>query len=75
MVLPPEYAWVELVIIAGIVVFVCDLIGNTISFKSRVMNAFATAIVFAVVFSLAIYLRYGSVLIMKWGFAMMRPAP
>jgi hypothetical protein len=75
MVLPPEYAWLELVIIGGIVVFVCDLIGNIISFKSRVINAFTTATVFAVVFALTIYLRYGSVIIMKWGFAMMRPAP
>jgi hypothetical protein len=74
MVLPPEYAWVELVLIAGIVVFVCDLIGNTLSFKSRVMNAFTTAVVFGVVFALTIYLRYGSVLIQEWGFAMMRPA-
>jgi hypothetical protein len=75
MVLPPEYAWVELVIIAAIVVFVSDLIGNIIHFQSRVLNAFTTAIVFAVAFSLSIYLRYGTVLIMKWGFAMMRPAP
>jgi hypothetical protein len=37
------------------------------------MNALATAIVFAVVFSLSIYLRYGSVLMAEWGFAMMRP--
>ncbi|MGB2932600.1 MAG: hypothetical protein WBB88_09650 [Methyloceanibacter sp.] len=75
MLLPPEYAWVELVIIAAIVVFVSDLIGNIVSFQSRFMNAFTTAIVFAVAFSLAIYLRYGTVLMMEWGFAMARPAP
>jgi hypothetical protein len=54
MFLPPEYAWVELVIIAALVVFVSDLIGNTVSFNNRFMNARATAIVFAVVFSLSI---------------------
>jgi uncharacterized membrane protein YhfC len=73
MVLPPEYAWVELVIIGAIAVFVSDLIGNMVSFRSRFTNALTTAIVFAVVFSLSIYLRYGTVLMMKWGFAMVRP--
>jgi hypothetical protein len=72
MVLPPDYAWVELVIIAAVVVFVSDLIGNIISFQSRFMNALITAIVFTVAFSLAIYLRYGTVMMMEWGFAMMR---
>lgn len=75
MVLPPEYAWVELVIIAAIVVFVSDLIGNMVNFNSRLMNAFTTAIVFAVAFLLTVYMRYGTVLMMKWGFAMMRPPP
>lgn len=75
MVLPPEYAWVELVIIGAVVVFVSDMIGNMVSFQNRFMNALTTAIVFMVGFSLAIYLRYGTVLMMKWGFAMMRPPP
>ncbi len=75
MVLPPEYAWLELVLIGAVVVFVSDLIGNMISFDNRAMNALTTAIVFAVVFSISIYLRYGTVLMMEWGFAIMRPAP
>jgi len=75
MFLPPEYAWLELVIIGAVAVFLADLIGNLINFENRFMNAFATAIVFAVVFSLSIYLRYGTVLMMKWGFAMMRTPP
>ena len=75
MVFPPEYAWIELVIIGALVVFVSDLIGNMITFQSRLMNAFTTAMVFAVAFSLAIYLRFGSVLIMDWGLAIMRPPP
>ena len=75
MVLPPEYAWIELVIIGAAVVFISDLIGNMISFQSRPLNALTTAIVFAVAFSLMIYLRYGNILMMEWGFAMMRPTP
>ena len=75
MVLPPVYAWIELVVIGALVVFVADLISNMITFQSRLMNAFTTAIVFAVAFSLVIYLRFGSVLIMDWGFAMMRSPP
>jgi hypothetical protein len=75
MVLPAEYAWIELVMIGAAVVFISDLIGNMISFESRPLNALTTAVVFAVVFSLTIYLRYGNILMMEWGFAMMRPTP
>jgi len=75
MVLPPEYAWIELVIIGALVVFVADLIGNLITFQSRLVNALTTAIVFAVAFSLTIYLRFGTVLIMEWGFAFVRTPP
>jgi hypothetical protein len=75
MALPPEYAWIELVVIGALVVFVADLIGNMIVFHSRLLNAFTTAIVFMVAFSLTIYLRFGSVLIQDWGFAMMRQPP
>jgi hypothetical protein len=75
MALPPEYAWLELVMIGAIVVFISDLIGNLISFDNRALNALTTAIVFGVVFGLTIYFRYGSVLVSDWGFAMMRPAP
>ena len=49
--LPPEYAWIEVVIMGGVVVFVADLIGNTISFQGRFVNALTTAILFAVAFS------------------------
>ena len=75
MVFSAEFAWLELVIIGAVVVFISDLIGNQVSFQSRPMNALTTAVVFAIIFSLTIYLRYGSVLMMEWGFAMVRPAP
>jgi hypothetical protein len=75
MFLTPEYAWLELVIIGAVAVFIADLIGNLIDFHGRFANAFTTAIVFAVIFGLSIHLRYGTVMLMKWGFAVMRPAP
>ena len=75
MFLTPEYAWLELVIIGAVAVFIADLIGNLIDFHGRFANAFTTAIVFAVIFGLSIHFRYGTVLLMKWGFAVMRPAP
>ena len=53
MLLPPEYAWIELVIIGTVAVFVADLIGNTISFQNRFMNALTTATVFAAAFCAA----------------------
>ena len=75
MFLTPEYARLELVIIGAVAVFIADLIGNLIDFHGRFANAFTTAIVFAVIFGLSIHLRYGTVMLMKWGFAVMRPAP
>jgi hypothetical protein len=61
MVLPPEYFWLEPVIVAAIVVFVIDLIGNTLAFGSRVVNAFVTAVVFALVFGALVYFGYGNI--------------
>ncbi len=61
MFLPPEYFWLEPVIVAAIVVFVIDLIGNTLAFGSRVVNAFVTAVVFALVFGSLVYFGYGNI--------------
>ena len=70
MLLPPEYAWIELVIIGTVAVFVADLIGNTISFQNRFMNALTTATVFAAAFALLVYFR----MLTDWGFAVMKQA-
>jgi ABC-type Fe3+-siderophore transport system permease subunit len=75
MLLPPEYAWIGLVIMGGILVFVADLIGNTLNFESRFVNAFTTTIVFAVVFAFFIRFRYGGVMLTDWGLAVMNPVP
>ena len=62
MILPQQYAWFEPVHIASIVVFVIDVIGNSISFGNRFIGALASAIVFAIVFGALVYFGYGSVL-------------
>ncbi|RUP10623.1 hypothetical protein [Hyphomicrobium sp.] len=49
------YPWIEPVLIGAAIVFVLDLIGNLISFSNRVLNALATALVFAIVFGGLLY--------------------
>ena len=75
MLLSPELAWIELVVIGSVAVFVADLIGNKISFGNRFTNALTTAAIFAVAFALLINLQYGTVMLMDWGFAVVQPAP
>ena len=75
MLLPPEYAWIGLVLIVAVSVFVADLIGNMISFENRVINALTTAGVSAVAFGLLLYFVYGTVMLTSWGFAVMHAAP
>jgi hypothetical protein len=50
-----NYPWLEPVLIGAVIVFILDLIGNLISFSNRVLNALATAIVFAIVFGGLLY--------------------
>jgi hypothetical protein len=61
MLLPAQYAWFEPVLIATIVVFVSDLVGNYIGFGNRFLSALMSAIVFALVFGALVYFGYGSV--------------
>jgi hypothetical protein len=61
MFLPAQYAWFEPVLIATIVVFIIDLIGNSIGFGNRFLSALMSAIVFAVVFGSLVYFGYGNV--------------
>jgi Mn2+/Fe2+ NRAMP family transporter len=75
MLLPPEYAWIGLVVMGAIFVFIADLIGNSLNFESRFVNAFTTTIVFTAAFAFFVYFRYGSVMLTDWGFAVMNPHP
>ena len=61
MFLPAQYAWFEPVLIASIVVFIIDLVGNSITFSSRYLSALVSAIVFAIVFGGLVYFGYGNV--------------
>jgi hypothetical protein len=61
MFLPPQYAWFEPVLIASIVVFIIDIIGNSITFSNRYLSALVSAIVFAIVFGGLVRFGYGNV--------------
>jgi hypothetical protein len=61
MILPAQYAWFEPVLIATVVVFIIDLVGNSIGFGNRFLSAIMSSIVFALVFGTLVYFGYGSV--------------
>lgn len=61
MILPDEYVWIEPVLIASIVVFFVDWIGNSITFSNRVINALVTAIIFGLIFGALTYFGYGGI--------------
>ena len=61
MLVPAQYAWFEPVLIASVVVFIVDLIGNSISFANRFASALVSAIIFALIFGALVYFGYGSV--------------
>lgn len=56
-----EYSFLEPVIVAAIVVFFVDLIGNILSFSNRFVNALVTAIIFGLIFGALSYYGYGGV--------------
>ena len=64
-VLPPELkeanrqTWLQMIVIAAGLVFVLDLVANFISFSNRFASALTTAILFAVLFGLALYSASG----------------
>jgi len=59
MFLPAEFAWLEPVIVAAIIVFLVDLVGNSLAYGGRFVNALVTAIVFLVVFGALAYFGLG----------------
>ena len=61
MLLPAQYGWFEPVLIASIVVFIIDLVGNSIAFGNRFLSALMSAVVFALVFGTLVYFGYGNV--------------
>lgn len=76
MFLPPQYAWLEPVLVASLVVFVIDLIGNSITFSNRYANALVSAIVFGIVFGGLSYSGLGNVsMSLKTPMVITTPAP
>ena len=61
MMLPAQYVWFEPVLIASVVVFIIDLIGNSFAFGNRYVGALVSAILFALVFGALVYFGYGNV--------------
>ncbi len=58
MFLPPDYVWLEPVLIAALIVFVIDFFSNLMVFENRFVNALVTALIFAVVFGVLVRLGY-----------------
>ena len=61
MVLPSEYAWIEPVLIASLVVFVVSWLGNKLTLANPIVNAIVTAVIFGLIFGAITYFGYGSV--------------
>ena len=59
--MPTEYAWLEPVLVAAVIVFVIDSIGNIVEFNNRFVNALVTAVLFAIVFGVIVYFGYGRI--------------
>ncbi len=49
----------QIVIMSAVIVFVIDLVANTLSFSNRLVSALVTAVVFAVFFGIAFYAAGG----------------
>ena len=74
MLLPPEYAWIGLVVMGSIFVFVADLIGNMLNFRKPLLERpYNSDRIFMAAFAFFIYFRYGSVMLTDWGVAVMHP--
>jgi hypothetical protein len=58
--MPAQYVWLQPVLIAAVIVFIVDLIGNTITFSNRVVSALVSAIVFAIIFGAIVFYGYGN---------------
>jgi hypothetical protein len=62
MLLPTEYAWFEPVLFAAIIVFLIDWAGSMLVFSRRpLLNALASALLFALIFGVLVYYGYGKV--------------
>ena len=62
MILPTQYTWFEPVLFAALIVFSISVLGGMLAFSRRpVLNALASAILFALIFGLLVFYGYGRV--------------
>lgn len=62
MLLPPEYTWFEPVLFAALLVFLINWAGSMLVFSRRpLLNALASALLFALIFGVLVYYGYGKV--------------
>jgi hypothetical protein len=62
MILPTQYTWFEPVLFAALIVFGINVLGGMLAFSRRpVLNALASAILFALIFGLLVFYGYGRV--------------
>lgn len=54
-----QETWVQMVVMAALLVFVIDLVANFLSFSNRFTSALVTAIVFAILYGGLFYLTGG----------------
>ena len=55
-----QQTWLQMIGISAVLVFVIDLVANMLSFSNRFTSALMTAIVFAVLLGLMMYMTGGA---------------
>jgi ribose/xylose/arabinose/galactoside ABC-type transport system permease subunit len=60
-ILPPEYSWLQPIIVASIVVFFVSWIANAIFSANDFLNALLTAIIFGLIFAGLVYSGMGGI--------------
>lgn len=61
MFLPPEYVWLEPIIIVSVIVFFVTWIGNTIFSGNNFVNAILVALIFGLIFAGLDYFGLGTI--------------
>ena len=60
-ILPPEYSWLQPIIVASIVVFFVSWIANAIFSANDFLNALLTALIFGLIFAGLVYSGMGGI--------------
>ncbi len=60
-ILPPEYSWLQPIIVASIVVFFVSWIANSIFSANNFLNALLTALIFGLIFAGLVHFGMGGI--------------